>query len=323
VDKDIAFHPKSGGFAFRLHARIGESAITPLVERLQRVEQLVDFVEVVKRHEKTLHCETISLGQVIFSYGGAEPSHPDAMVIDSESSKHRVTIDFSSTQNTMKLTLEPGNPQIRILDHLTKTLNSQVGLDGVATLLPLTLPLMTAFDAIEDAWTPLADRGDVIIFSRAVDWHIVRYNLMQDSPEQKPRRVMFEVRLQNRRRTPWWCIRREKERDRGERRNSNSGDEIDTALKAIWDDNPEGQTRRGMSTSAIARVEGIEDLVRRVDDVIRGIAVKGIPNVTMELREIQQNLLSPVIQKNPGQHTQSQLQRGVRNGTKHDPMTID
>ena len=70
VDKDIAFHPKSGGFAFRLHAKVGESVILPLIERLQRVEQLVDFVEVVKKHEKTLHCETVSLGQVIFSYGG-------------------------------------------------------------------------------------------------------------------------------------------------------------------------------------------------------------------------------------------------------------
>src|SRR5208282_568814 len=96
VDKDVAFHPKSGGFAFRLHAKIGESVIGPLIERLQRVEQLVDFVEVVKKHENTLYCETVSLGQVIFSYGNSEPSHSDAMVVDTQSSKHRATIDFSN-----------------------------------------------------------------------------------------------------------------------------------------------------------------------------------------------------------------------------------
>ena len=86
-------------------------------------------------------------------------AHPDAMTVDSKISKHRATIDFSGANTPMTMTLEPGNPQIRILDHLTKTLNSPVGLNGVATLLPLTLPLMAAFDAIEDAWTPLADRG--------------------------------------------------------------------------------------------------------------------------------------------------------------------
>ena len=329
VDKDIAFHPKSGGFAFRLHAKVGESAILPLVERLQRVEQLVDFVEVVKKHEKTLHCETVSLGQVIFSYGSAagftELAHSDAMSVDTKSSKHRATIDFSGANTPMTMTLEPGNPQIRILDHLTKTLNSPVGLNGVATLLPLTLPLMAAFDAIEDSWTPLADRGDVIIFNRAMDWHILRYNLTPGSQEQQARKVMFQIRLQHRRGQPWWCIRREIEPNRGEEKNTNSGDDIDTALKAVWEDNPEGEKWRGMQSSGIARIEGVEELVRRVDDVIRSVAVvaaKSVPNVTLELKEMQQ-LLTPGIRKDANRQA-PQPQQAARNGKKqHDAIVID
>lgn len=329
VDKDIAFHPKTGGFAFRLHAKVGDSAILPLIERLQRVEQLVDFVEVVKKHEKTLHCETVSLGQVIFSYGSTsgftESVHPDAMSVDTQSSKHRATIDFSGANTPMAMTLEPGNPQIRILDHLTKTLNSPIGLNGVATLLPLTLPLMAAFDAIEDAWTPLADRGDVIIFNRAIDWHILRYNLTPDSQEQQPRKVMFQIRLQHRRGHPWWCIRREKEPNRGEQKNISSDDDIDTALKAVWEDNPEGEQWRGMQSSGIARIEGVEELVRRVDDVVRSVAMvaaKSVPNVAMELKEMQQ-LLTPGIRRD-GNRQAPQPQQVARNGKRQlDAIVID
>ena len=326
VDKDIAFHPKSGGFAFRLHAKVGESAILPLVERLQRVEQLVDFVEVVKKHEKTLHCETVSLGQVIFSYGGsdsARATHPDSMTIDSQISKHRATIDFSGANTPMTMTLEPGNPQIRILDHLTKTLNSPVGLNGVATLLPLTLPLMAAFDAIEDAWTPLAERGDVIIFNRALDWHILRYNLTLESQEQQARKVLFQIRLQHRRGQAWWCIRREKELTRGEQ-NTSSSDDIDKALKAVWEDNPKGESWRGMQTSGIARIGGVEELIRRVDNVIRSVAIaaKSVPNVAMELREIQQ-LLTPSNRRDANRQA-PQPQNAARNGKRqHDAIVID
>jgi len=328
VDKDIAFHPKSGGFAFRLYAKIGDSAILPLIERLQRVEQLVDFVEVVKKHEKTLHCDTVSLGRVIFSYGGSSSAlaaHPDAMTVDSHVSKHRATIDFSGANMPMTMTLEPGNPQIRILDHLTKTLNSPVGLNGVATLLPLTLPLMAAFDAIEDAWTPLTDRGDVIIFNRAMDWHILRYNLTLESKDEQPRKVMFQIRLQHRRGQPWWCIRREKEPNRGEQSSSSSSDDIDTALKAVWEDNPEGDSWRGMQTSGIAKTDGVEELILRVDNVIRSVAVvaaKSVPNVAMELKEMQQ-LLTPGIRRDANRQV-PQAQNAARNGKRqHDTIVID
>ena len=138
---------------------------------------------------------------------------------------------------------------------------------------------------------PLLTVADVIIFNRAMDWHILRYNLTLDSQEQQARKVMFQIRLQHRRGQPWWCIRREKEPNRGEQKNTNSSDDIDTALKAVWEDNPEGEKWRGMQTSGIARIEGVEELVRRVDDVIRSVAVvaaKSVPNVAMELKEIQQ-----------------------------------
>ncbi len=326
VDKDIAFHPKSGGFAFRLYAKVGESAILPLVERLQRVEQLVDFVEVVKKHEKTLHCETVSLSQIVFSYGASDSTrgaHPDAMTVDSQISTYRATIDFCGANTPMTMALEPGNPQIRILDHLTKTLNSSVGLNGVATLLPLTLPLMVAFDAIEDAWTPLADRGDVIIFNRAIDWHILRYHLNPESQDHQARKVMFQIRLQQRRGQPWWCIRREKEPKRGEQKNPSSSDDIDTALKAVWEANPEGESWRGMQTCGIAKIDGVKELIRRVDNVIRSVAVvvaRNVPNFAMELKEMQQ-LLTPGIRKDTNRQITTP-QNAARNGKRQNEAIV-
>jgi mediator of RNA polymerase II transcription subunit 14 len=58
VDKDIAFDPESGSFAFRLRSRVGESVIPDLIERLVRVERLVEFIQVLQKHEKALRCET-------------------------------------------------------------------------------------------------------------------------------------------------------------------------------------------------------------------------------------------------------------------------
>ena len=278
VDKDITFHPTSGRFAFRIYSKIGESAIQPLIDRLQRIEQLVDFIDVVKKHEKALRCETVSLGQVIFSYGGATASstkseQPDAIPVDQKEKTYRATVDFSG--ENMTLALERGNPHIRILDSLTRVLNSPLGLDGVATLLPPTLPLLTALNAIEDAWAAL-DQGEVLIFSRASDWYTVRYtlNLPASGEMQHPPRVTFSVRLAHRRREPWWCIRREKERERNESRCNTEPDDVDTALSSVWDENLDGEQWRGMSTSGIARVAGVVELMAKVDAVMHDYATR-------------------------------------------------
>jgi hypothetical protein len=195
---------------------------------------------------------------------------------------------------------------------------------------------MNALNTLEESWTLLVDDGEVLIFSRAIDWYLVRYNLTTPSSDQRTRKVVLEIRLCSRKGQPWWWVhrRREEEPTRSERKLSNSGDDIDMALKSVWDEHPDGDgngeldhvTRRGMASSAIARPNGIEALLKRVDDAIRDFATKGVgPNVAAELREMQQNLLSPMhMRERSGARQQPPSRAPVQQtGTQYDQIVID
>jgi mediator of RNA polymerase II transcription subunit 14 len=362
VDKDIAFHPTSGAFAFRLQSKVGESSIPELMERLNHVEQLVQFIAVAKKHEKTLHCENISLGRVNLSYGGhtSQSSHSNSTQTDAIQPSYRASIDFAGKDNEMKLTLHSGNPHIRVLDHLIKILNSSVGLDGFATYVPLTLPLLRAFDALEKGWGLQYEHGHALVFSRAIDWYTIRYTLNPqrsfEATELIPqlntvtRNVDFEVKLQHRGRQPWWWVRRNHERNTA----SAGGDEIDTALVKVWNDNPEGENNwRGMQNAAIARDSGVELLIEMVDRVMRDIALNPPTPLDGPVTQTTARQSSPVAaaaQANNQGHkqnqTQAQQQRQItsqqqaqkpsqsqarsqqqqhvgRNGQKHEMIVID
>lgn len=271
VDRDIAFDKESGSFAFRLRSKVGESVISDLIERVVRVEQLVDFVQVLRTHENSLKCETVSLGRIVFTYGGnaAVLSTADSMDLDNVPRTYRAVVDFSVAENTMVLLLERGNPHLRILDHLTKILNGTQGLDGVATLLRLTLPVLLGFDSIETEWTSLSEKGQATVFVRAADWHVIRYNIFKPlSPNStsapNDRKVMFDIRILHRKGVPYWYLQRKDSRDR-------EGDDLDTALKPIW--NSSGTGWRGMRVSAVAETSGVEELLAKVDEAVRAVAL--------------------------------------------------
>ncbi|TAQ83323.1 hypothetical protein B7494_g8353 [Chlorociboria aeruginascens] len=196
IDRDIAFHPESGLFALRLRSKIGDSIIPVLLDRLTSIERLVHFCR-------------------------------DAMEIDgADKTQYRAVIDFTTADNAMELVLEPGNPHIRVLDLLIRVLNNNEGLDGVATLLPLTLPTLRAFDSIETAWVPLLEKGEALVFARALEWYVIRYTLFPTTPTTKIRKIIFEIKMFQRRGEPWWHIRRVDLRDR-------EGDDIDNKLKSV------------------------------------------------------------------------------------------
>jgi mediator of RNA polymerase II transcription subunit 14 len=272
VDKDIAFDPESGSFAFRLCSRVGQSVIPDLVERLVRVERLVEFIQVLQKHAKALKCETVSLGKIVFTYGNTSASNgTDAMELDAH--PYKATVDFSAMETNMTLVLEQGNPHLRISDFLAKIVNGSEGLDGVASILHLTLPVLRGLDSIEHAWTPAPDtiKGEVFINVRAVDWYMIRYSLKQSSPTPEPspsiRKIMLEVRLRHRRGDPWWYVKRI---DMASRSNKEM-DDIDVALKPVW--TSEGPGWRGMRVSAVAQINGVEELLGKLDEVIRSLPV--------------------------------------------------
>ena len=258
VDRDVAFDPKLGVFAFRLRSKVGESVIPAFIERAIRVERLVDFVEVLHKHEKTLKCEYVSLGRIIFTYGNARSG--DVMNLEGPSG-YKVIVDFGTTDSMMTLEFERGNPHLRIADYLAKVLNEKQGLDGVATLIPFTLPALRALDKIESTWASLSTKGSAIVYVRAVEWYIIRYDIFSKY-QSSLRKVMFEIRLQQRQGSPWWYIKRADSRNR-------EGDDIDMELKSLW--NSTGGGWKGMRVSAVAQPAGMEDLMGKLDDVIRGL----------------------------------------------------
>jgi len=275
VDKDIAFDPETGSFAFRLRSRVGESVIPDLIERLVRVERLVEFIQVFQKHEKALKCESVSLGKIVFTYGNiAAGNRSDAMDLDTTTSHpYKATVDFNAMETSMTLVLERHNPHLRILDYLVMVLNGSGGLNDVASLLPLTLPVLRGLDAIETAWTPAPDteKGEVFVNVRAVDWYMIRYDLKQtaSTPDSPPtmRKIMFEVRLRHRRGEPWWYVRRSDTINR----TSKDVDEIDEALKSVW--KSKGTGWEGMRVSGVAQVHGVEELLEKVDEVIRCLPI--------------------------------------------------
>ncbi|KAG4437665.1 hypothetical protein IFR05_006850 [Cadophora sp. M221] len=311
VDKDIIFNAQNGSFAIRLHSRVGESVIPVLIERMVRVERLVEFVQVLHRHENTLSCEMVSLGKIVFTYRNNPATlSADAVDIEPTSTIYRATVDFSAGDNLMALILEKGNPHLRIADTLAKILNGSEGLDGIATFLPLTLPVLRGLDRIETAWfsDELSANGEVFVHVRASDSYLVRYNLVNPSPGANsllvPRKITFEVRLRQRRGVPWWCIRRTDiaSRNKGE-------DALDESLKALWKSS--GLGWQGMGASGVAQGSGAETLLVKMDEIVRNFT---LTEKSLDIVASATQLPVPAPQKqtpvpNPRQQQQQQRQQ--------------
>jgi mediator of RNA polymerase II transcription subunit 14 len=310
IDNDIAFHAKTGAFAFRLRSQVGESVIPSLIERLSQVERLVSFSAVIRKHEKVLKCNSTSLKEITFSYGMTTPEQSEtAMDVDDPTSRsYKVTVDLSSVEGKMKLTLESGNPHIRVLDALDKVLNSNKGLDGVANLLPQTLYPLRAFDTIENAWAPLYTSGEVFVFVRAFEWYNLRYVLKSNTSNNPPRKIAFDIKMNHRRGVPWWFVRRNKG-DKGDKRDAPPEDEIDAQLKSVW--NSSGPNWNGMRTSAVARYQGIEACLQKVDEVIRSISLDDL--TPLPAQPPQSKGQGQTVGQQPGQNQQQmRLQQQVR-----------
>ena len=75
---------------------------------------------------------------------------------------------------------------------------------------------------------------------------------------------MFDIRILHRKGVPYWYLQRKDSRDR-------EGDDLDTALKPIW--NSSGTGWRGMRVSAVAETSGVEELLAKVDEAVRAVAL--------------------------------------------------
>ncbi|QSZ33899.1 hypothetical protein DSL72_005473 [Monilinia vaccinii-corymbosi] len=274
IDDDIAFQAKSGEIAFRLRSQVGESVIPALSDRLFQVERLISCTAVLRKHEKSIRCDKISLQEIQFSYG-MPPLTQARLGIDADETKslsYKAMVNLGLVEGKMKLSLETGNPHIRVLDSLDKVLNiAKGGFDAVATLLPQTLYPLRAFETIEDTWGPLHDKGEVFVFVRAFEWFSLRYVLKSNTPNTPSRTVSFDIKMCHRKQKPWWLIRRAENADRGGRGEVLPDDEIDARLKSVWDSPGDGDWK-GMRTSAVGHGSGIETCLEKVDAVMRDLS---------------------------------------------------
>lgn len=274
IDKDIAFQAKTGEIAFRLRSQVGESIIPALSDRLFQAERLISCTAVLRRYQEVIKCDTISLQEISFSYGMPPGAHT-RMAISSEkptSLRYKAVVSLGLIEGKMKITLETGNPHLRVLDSLDKVLNyAKGGFDSVASLLPQTLYVLRAFETIEGVWGPLHDKGEVFVFVRAFEWFSLRYVLKSSAPDTPSITIAFDIKLCYRKQKPWWIVRRTERNDKGNKGEALSDDGIDARLKSVWDSLGDDDWK-GMRISAVGRDCGMETCLEKVDEVMRNLS---------------------------------------------------
>lgn len=273
VDNDVIFNPRLGQFALRLRAEAGKSIVDSLATRLEAIARLVDFVDTMRRNGEGIACESVTLRQVVFTYGeGLAGTQPD----DEAPQKQRrwkVWLDLASGN----IRLEERNPHLRVLDKL-KDLADTSSLKLLPSLLSLTLPLLRGIEAIEASWEEIAmrDEGTVETFYKTLDYITLRYKL--PGPPSQPRQLRLRLNMRMRRGELWWHLWREG--------STSPENEFNKALKHIWEGHGEGW--RGLGSSAIAKpATGIEPLLSAVDDAVRALIGSAPPSLSAAAGALQ------------------------------------
>ena len=241
IESSISFHPTSGVLAFRLSTPVGISIIPAVFDRLKRIERLIRFLGVIEQYN--LQCETLSLSRLVFTYAKT----PQEL---------RADISFA-TDAPMRMSLELGNPHLRIRDFLTGLLNSNTGLENVTRVLRITLPLLRAFSTLESNHT----QDNLQILARSATWYRVRY--------ERPQAV-FDVNLRQRRDGVMWYLQDLTEKVNVGRRNQR----LVEGMSGLWQERGEGW--KGMKAGIIAEVEGVEKLVEKIDEIVREAGSEGV-----------------------------------------------
>lgn len=271
VDHDVYYHARTGSFRLHLRTEIGKSFIEVLATRLKALDRLVEFVAAINSSAGTVKCESVTLRKVVFTYGPPNTEQPPA---DGQASTlWRVVLDLAKSEK-VSVTLEKGNPHIRIRDMLDRLVNSPVGFEQLPFWLQTSLSLHRGLDAMEDSWVDIASnsQGELQIMPRSIDW----INIHLDLPSQagKPaRRLWLSVRCRPRRGQLWWSLER---LHPGEPPRKDS-DEFDAALQPVFDSSGDGWLGHGKSAVAKCAGTGVEDLLGKVSDALKALAVGGAP----------------------------------------------
>ncbi|KAI4247528.1 MAG: hypothetical protein L6R40_001476 [Gallowayella cf. fulva] len=226
----VIFHPTSGAFALPLRTPVGQSAIPSLLGRLSGVQRLINYVTTLQ----SFKIQDLSLNHFELTYA-TEPQD--------------LRVKFDLDECPPRLSFRHGNPHLRIQKQLTTLLGKDDGLKHAMLLLPMTLPLMRALVAIEGAHVD----NEVYISPRSAEWYQIQY--------QRPL-YRFDMRLRRRREKFMWFVQEASLPD-GKKPDARAHEQFRRMT------NGQGEGWNGISPGIVASVEGVEGLLKKIDDIFQ------------------------------------------------------
>ncbi|KAI1090748.1 MED14-domain-containing protein [Rostrohypoxylon terebratum] len=268
VERDVAFNKAIGVFALRLETKIGSTILDTLTNRLEAIDKLADCIDAIRRSDRDIQCEEITLNKVVITYSDRQKSS-GVNAIEPRNDRCKATLELG--REKINLALNRGNPQSRALDHFRHLINSNLRCGKLPFYLSSTLPVHRALDSVELAWDDLAinNRGRVEIFAAHLDWFNIRYHLPgSNRSPQISRRLTLQIRLQNRREGLEWELTRVEPG-----KIAKPDDEFKQVLEKVY--NSDGRTWRSLGDSAASKTDHrVGELIKAVDEAIRRLAMQ-------------------------------------------------
>ncbi|KAI2636016.1 mediator complex subunit MED14 [Xylaria nigripes] len=266
VERDVAFNERLGVFAFFIEAAVGSSILDTLSHRLQALSRLASSVDAIRQSHQDVQCEETMLNRIKLSY----TDQSRFAGLEAHQNAHRWTASLDLETDTVKLILDPGSPQARAIEQFNTLINSNEGFHGVPLYLSITLPVHRALDWVESAWEAVTTTGQgrVEVTVVALDWYMVKYTL--SSAKDRDGHLTMYIRLQSHHDEYEWHVYREEQGT-----TKLPEDEFWKILQKVWTSN--NRVWRNLGKSVAADVNGLEPLIKAVDEAIRPLAVKSPP----------------------------------------------
>ncbi len=262
-DEDVIFHA-SGTFAILLRNPFGLPFVDRIQARLRAIVRLQGFLEAL--HRQKLQCEKISLSRIEFRY---------AQDLTAE-------IDFVEGR-PIRFTVDRENPHRRMDVFLTNLLNDRNnGFAKFCLILPITLPLLRIFDVLERNTPPPSQPTSQsppppFVHPRNVDWYRLKYSNPPCSFDFRLRRSRDAIRWHLEDSTPNpggngpGAAAASRRPDQAQLPNAPQRDpNLVAALKKLF--RSQGTDWIGLRTGIAAGVDGVEDAVTKLDEIVRSFA---------------------------------------------------
>lgn len=253
-DEDVSFS-ETGAFALRIRTHFGAGLVTALQARFRRIEQLSSYIHILQKHKAEVIFASVS--RIVFTYH-ADRALSAEILFGPDRNDSDIQLRFRCAEGG-KFGPNP-NPHRRIqplLQGVLKSSNhtgSTAVVDGsnrfasLMAVLSLTLPLLRGLDRVETADPSLAN---VRVSARAVSYYRLVYN------HPLPNVVLdFELKPKDGRQM--WFVRNVHQVE---------NEEAAKILGQIWRTSVESWF--GVGNGAIAGVDGVEDLLQRIDTAVR------------------------------------------------------